>query len=120
MALLLHPLARNTSSYPAHERLRALSPVVRSERHGPHALTRLDAVRSAVTDWEVFSSASGTCGEAAANGQQGDSTPSTDPPAHTQHRRSIAFTCRCGPWRRTPPTSSRRRGRPCRWSPRAG
>ena len=75
--------------YPVYARLRALGPVVRLERHGLYALTRFDAVRSALTDWEVFSSASGTCVEPAANEQQGDSILSTDPPAHTGYRRTM-------------------------------
>lgn len=76
--------------YPVYAQLRNLGAVVRLEGPGLHALTRYDAVRSALTDWEAFSSAAGTCVESAANEQQGESILSSDPPAHTTYRRTIA------------------------------
>lgn len=76
--------------YPTFARLRDLGAVVRVDRHGVHALTRFEAVRSALTDWETFSSAAGTCLEPSANAQQGESILSSDPPAHTAHRRALA------------------------------
>ena len=76
--------------YPTYARLRELGAVVWLERHGLYALTRFEAVRSALADWQTFSSAAGNCVEPAANAQQGASILSTDPPAHTEHRRTLA------------------------------
>lgn len=76
--------------YPTFARLRDLGAVVRLERHGLYALPRFEAVRSALTDWAVFSSAGGVCVESAANEQQGESILSSDPPAHTGYRRMLA------------------------------
>ena len=76
--------------YPTCSRLRDTGAVVRLQRQDLYALTRFDAVQSALTDWRVFSSASGTCVDPAANEQQGDSILSTDPPAHTDFRRAMA------------------------------
>lgn len=76
--------------YPTYESLRDLGAVVRLARYGLYALTRFDAVQSALTDWETFSAAAGNCVESAANEQQGASILSTDPPLHTEYRRTIA------------------------------
>lgn len=76
--------------YPTYARLRDSGAGVRLARHDLYALTRFDAVQSALTDWRVSSSASGTCVDPAANEQQGDSLLSTDPPAHTGYRRTMA------------------------------
>ena len=79
-----------TDPYPTYARLRDLGAVVRLERQDLYALTRFDAVQSALTDYRAFSSASGTCVDEAANEQQGASILSSDPPAHTDFRRAMA------------------------------
>ena len=76
--------------YPTYARLRDRGAVLRLDRHDLYALTRFDAVRSALTDWETFSSAAGTGVEPAGNEEQGESILSSDPPAHTRHRRTLA------------------------------
>ena len=76
--------------YPAYRALRDLGPVVWLERPGLLALPRFDVVRSVLTSWQRFSSASGVGVDEEANQSQPESIIKSDPPEHDEHRRQLA------------------------------
>lgn len=74
--------------YPHYRRLRDMGPVVWMHRYGMWALTRYAAVRRALRDWEVFSSARGVgmtpeCNEVPAG------VLTSEPPEHSRLRRVL-------------------------------
>jgi cytochrome P450 len=74
----------------AYRELRDLGPVVWMERAGMLALTRFDAVRLALTDWQTYSSARGAS-MAADFGPPGEANIlETDPPQHDGFRKPLA------------------------------
>ncbi len=76
--------------YPTYGALRDLGPVVWLERPGLLALPRFDVVRSVLTSWQRFSSASGVGIDEQANVAQPESIIKSDPPEHDGHRRLLA------------------------------
>ncbi|MBQ0826527.1 cytochrome P450 [Streptomyces tagetis] len=74
--------------YPVYAKLRELGSVVRLPRNGVYALTRYDAVRGALADWESFSSASIGFNPAVNEALTGTSLAS-DPPVHTRLRATL-------------------------------
>ncbi|MFF4966105.1 cytochrome P450 [Streptomyces sp. NPDC001037] len=74
--------------YPAYAELRELGAVVHLPENGVHALTRYDAIRAALADWESFSSTSIAFNPMADEALTGTSLAS-DPPAHTQLRAAL-------------------------------
>ena len=76
--------------YPAYRALRDLGPVVWLERPGLLALPRFDVVRSVLTSWHRFSSASGVGIDEQTNAAQPESVIKSDPPEHDEHRRLLA------------------------------
>ncbi|WP_372346037.1 cytochrome P450 [Streptomyces sp. KL116D] len=74
--------------YPAYAALRELGPVVRLPSNDLYALTRYDAVRGALADWESFSSTSIAFNPAADEALTGTSLAS-DPPEHTRLRAAL-------------------------------
>ncbi|MGX1541249.1 cytochrome P450 [Streptomyces adustus] len=74
--------------HPVHAELRELGPVVHLPKNDVYALTRYDAIRAALGDWESFSSASIAFNPAANQALTGTSLAS-DPPVHTQLRATL-------------------------------
>ncbi|MGW1913172.1 cytochrome P450 [Streptomyces sp. NPDC002076] len=72
--------------YPLLRVLRDIGPVVKLARYGFAALTRYDAVRAALEDWETFSSASGVALNPAINAAMAGTIINSDPPHHTSLR----------------------------------
>jgi cytochrome P450 len=72
--------------YPLLRELRKIGPVVKLPKYGFSALTRYDAVREALDDWNVFSSASGVGLNPAINGAMAGTIINSDPPHHTTLR----------------------------------
>lgn len=70
--------------------MRNLGPVVWLGAHGLFALPRFEEVRSALSAWELFSSASGVAVDEQTNANFDRSILSSDPPAHTEIRRPFA------------------------------
>ncbi len=76
--------------YPAYRELRDLGGVVWLDRYGLFALPRFDIVRSVLTNWKQFSSASGVGMQPLANEHAPRSIIKSDPPVHDDFRRPIA------------------------------
>ncbi|MPY30901.1 cytochrome P450 [Streptomyces adustus] len=74
--------------HPVHAELRELGPVVHLPKNDVYALTRYDAIRAALGDWESFSSTSIAFNPAANQALTGTSLAS-DPPVHTQLRATL-------------------------------
>ncbi len=75
--------------YSSYRALRDLGPVVWLQRHGLLAFTQYSAVRSALTNWQHFSSAAGVGVDDAANEAMPPSTIKSDPPAHDNYRKPL-------------------------------
>ncbi|MBD9731221.1 cytochrome P450 [Streptomyces sp. H28] len=74
--------------YPAYAALRDLGSVVHLPENDVYALTRYDAIRGALADWESFSSTSIGFNPAVNEALAGTSLAS-DPPVHTQLRATL-------------------------------
>ncbi|MEU1705338.1 cytochrome P450 [Streptomyces sp. NPDC005706] len=74
--------------YPVYAELRELGAVVHLPHNDVHVLTRYDAIRAALADWESFSSTSIAFNPMADEALTGTSLAS-DPPAHTQLRAAL-------------------------------
>jgi cytochrome P450 len=72
--------------YPVYQRLRDAGPVVHLTRHDLYALSRYDDVRTALMDWETFSSARSVFVDPTMNAQLEGITLCSDPPEHTMMR----------------------------------
>ncbi|GAB3922079.1 cytochrome P450 [Kribbella albertanoniae] len=72
--------------YPAYRVLRDLGPIVRLEALDMYAFPRYDQVRSALADWQTFSSAKGVMLNDEVNTALEGITLCSDPPLHTQLR----------------------------------
>jgi cytochrome P450 len=68
--------------FPHYKRLRDLGPVVQLTGYGIYGLFRYDQVRTALTDWETFSSAQGVAFNPIAVAAWKDSILAMDPPQH--------------------------------------
>jgi len=75
--------------YPTYARLREFGPVVHLPTNGVYALTRYDTVRSALGDWETFSSAHGIGFNPMVNEALAGTSLASDPPAHTALRAAL-------------------------------
>lgn len=69
------------------EKMRELGPLVWMPRQNAYALTRYDEVRTALQNWEVFSSAAGVAGDDWTSDFIGTNTLASDPPLHGELRR---------------------------------
>ncbi|MFE4253323.1 cytochrome P450 [Streptomyces sp. NPDC056910] len=74
--------------YPVYAELREKGPVVRLGKNDVHVLTRYDAIRGALADWESFSSASIAFNPMTNEALTGTSLAS-DPPTHTPLRAAL-------------------------------
>ncbi|WP_420031548.1 cytochrome P450 [Streptomyces sp. cg28] len=74
--------------YPVFAQLRDIGPVVRLPKNDVYALTRYDTVRTALGDWESFSSAS-IAFNARANEALAGTSLASDPPVHTRLRATL-------------------------------
>ncbi|MER5688165.1 cytochrome P450 [Streptomyces sp. NPDC002205] len=74
--------------YPVYAELREQGSVVHLRKNDVHVLTRYDAIRGALADWESFSSASIGFNPMANEALTGTSLAS-DPPMHTQLRATL-------------------------------
>ena len=68
--------------YPIYERLRETGPVVHLSRHDLYAISRYEDVRTALMDWETFSSARSVFVDPQLNAQLEGITLCSDPPEH--------------------------------------
>ncbi|WP_459550207.1 cytochrome P450 [Nocardia sp. X0981] len=75
--------------YPTYAELRELGSVVHLPKNEVYALTRYDAIRSALGDWERFSSAGAIGFNPAVNEALTGTSLSSDPPVHTQLRAAL-------------------------------
>ncbi|MGI5323664.1 cytochrome P450 [Actinomadura nitritigenes] len=75
--------------YPSYAALRDLGAVVRLPANDVHALTRYDAIRGALGDWETFSSAGAIGFNPAANEALAGTSLASDPPEHTRLRAAL-------------------------------
>lgn len=73
--------------YPVYTRLRHLGPVLYDRDRDAYVLTRYDEIRSAVQDWETFSSAQGIGVSERGNRRAGNGILTSDPPRHHELRR---------------------------------
>ena len=73
--------------YPAYAELRELGPVVWMSRFGTYALARHEQVRSALQDWQTFSSAAGVGLDPEANKRTAGAILTSDPPVHDSLRK---------------------------------
>jgi cytochrome P450 len=76
--------------YDAYRALRDLGPVVWLPQRRLFALPRFAEVRSALMNWQTFSSASGVGADDTANSQTPSSIIKSDPPVHDRHRQVMA------------------------------
>ncbi|MEU9021886.1 cytochrome P450 [Actinomadura sp. NPDC048394] len=76
--------------YPAYAALRDLGAVVRLPANDVYALTRYDAIRGALGDWETFSSAGAIGFNPAVNEALAGTSLASDPPEHTRLRAALA------------------------------
>jgi len=76
--------------YPIYRQLRDAGPAVWSERHQVYILSRYQDVRTALRNWQIFSSASGVGMNEMINRSESGTTLASDPPLHDQLRRIIA------------------------------
>ncbi|TXS43689.1 cytochrome P450 [Streptomyces sp. OR43] len=74
--------------YPVYAELRELGPVVHLRRNDVHVLTRYEAIRGALADWQSFSSDSIGFNPMVNEALSGTSLAS-DPPAHTSLRATL-------------------------------
>ncbi|MEV6170881.1 cytochrome P450 [Streptomyces sp. NPDC051954] len=72
--------------YTIYSDLRALGPVVHLSRYDLYALPRYTEVRTALMNWQIFSSARGVFVDPAVNAQLEGITLCSDPPEHTAMR----------------------------------
>ncbi|MDQ2812103.1 MAG: cytochrome P450 [Actinomycetota bacterium] len=72
--------------YPVYDRIREAGPVVHLTRTDLYAITRYDDVRTALMDWETFSSARSVFVDPEMNAQLEGITLCSDPPEHTMLR----------------------------------
>lgn len=75
--------------YPSYSALRDLGGVVHLPANDAYALTRYDAIRSALGDWESFSSAGAIGFNPAVNEALSGTSLSSDPPVHTRLRATL-------------------------------
>jgi cytochrome P450 len=75
--------------YPSYAALRRLGRVVWLSRYDAYALAGYDEVRTALQDWETFSSASGVGMDPGINARSGRGILTTDPPVHDSRRRVL-------------------------------
>jgi cytochrome P450 len=75
---------------PAFRELRDLGSVVWLDRYGIAALPRFAETRTALTDWQTFSSASGVSASDAVNAARQTNILESDPPHHDQERKTMA------------------------------
>jgi cytochrome P450 len=73
--------------FPHYQALRDLGPVVYLTKYGLYGLFRYDQVRSALVDWQTFTSAQGVALNPIANEAWKDSILSMDPPKHRTIRK---------------------------------
>uniref|UniRef100_A0AAU1ZPF5 Cytochrome P450 n=1 Tax=Streptomyces sp. NBC_00093 TaxID=2975649 RepID=A0AAU1ZPF5_9ACTN len=81
--------------YPQYKALRDLGPAVHLSRHGLWFISRYDQVRSALGDWETFSSGQGIGLNPGFNEAWASALINMDPPAQTEQRK--LFTDRLSP-----------------------
>ncbi|MGW0842849.1 cytochrome P450 [Streptomyces sp. NPDC002787] len=81
--------------YPYYRQLRDLGPAVHLSRHGLWFVSRYEQVRSALGDWETFSSGQGIGLNAGFNDAWASALINLDPPAQTEQRK--LFTDRLSP-----------------------
>ncbi|MEU9267121.1 cytochrome P450 [Streptomyces sp. NPDC048251] len=81
--------------YPQYKALRDLGPAVYLSRHGLWFISRYEQVRSALGDWETFSSGRGIGLNDGFNEAWGSALINMDPPAQTEQRK--LFTDRLSP-----------------------
>ncbi|MFD8687399.1 cytochrome P450 [Streptomyces sp. NPDC059651] len=74
--------------YPVYAELREQGPVVHLPKNDVHVLTRYEAIRGALADWESFSSDS-IGFNPMVNEALGGTSLASDPPAHTQLRATL-------------------------------
>ncbi|HEY0935104.1 MAG TPA: cytochrome P450 [Trebonia sp.] len=72
--------------YPVYDRIREAGPVVHLTRTDLYAISRYDDVRTALMDWETFSSARSVFVDPQMNAQLEGITLCSDPPEHTMLR----------------------------------
>ncbi|WP_033318894.1 cytochrome P450 [Streptomyces yerevanensis] len=84
-----------TDPYPHYKALRDLGPAVHLTRHGLWFISRYEQVRSALGDWETFSSGQGIGLNDGFNDAWGSALINMDPPAQTEQRK--LFTDRLSP-----------------------
>lgn len=72
--------------YSIYEEFRAMGPVVHLSRYDLYALSRYEDVRTALMDWQTFSSARGVFVDPTMNSQLEGITLCSDPPEHTMMR----------------------------------
>jgi cytochrome P450 len=72
--------------YPVYDRIREAGPVVHLTRTDLYAISRYDDVRTALMDWETFSSARSVFVDPGMNAQLEGITLCSDPPEHTALR----------------------------------
>src|SRR6478609_8186293 len=75
--------------YPTYAALRDLGPVVHLPANDVYALTHYDTVRSALGDWESFSSAHGVGFNPMVNEALAGTSLASDPPQHTALRAAL-------------------------------
>jgi cytochrome P450 len=75
--------------YPTYARLRAAGPVWYDPEREVYVLTRYDEIRSAVQDWETFTSAQGVGVSRRGNRRAGNGILTSDPPRHEQLRKVL-------------------------------
>src|SRR6478609_4765687 len=75
--------------YPTYDHLRRLGAVVHLPANDVYALTRYDAIRSALGDWETFSSAGAIGFNPMVNEALTGTSLSSDPPVHPQLRATL-------------------------------
>lgn len=76
-----------TDPYATYARLRELGPVLHDAEREVYVLTRYEEIRSAVQDWETFSSAQGIGVSPRGNRRAGNGILTSDPPRHEQLRK---------------------------------
>lgn len=90
--------------YPIYAELRAAGPVVYLARHGHYALPRYADVRTALMDWQTFSSARSVFVDEQLNANLEGITLCSDPPDHTMMRAVLGRPLRPDRMREITPT----------------